>query len=157
MQAQHASAFRRCLDDLDTATARKLWAETHPHLAQPQDDYEMLVTLHNARTQSASVPADKRLYSHRWLTERGLASSLPEDMKPRPERVELRYVDSVCIGIVSEPGSFLAPIWGAVQKRMEARVAEVQADGEADPERIKALMLAARDDEIKRLVGRALE
>lgn len=79
----HASAFRRCLIDLDVAGVARIWAEVAPHLPQPETPAGALVALHMARTGAASVPLKLRRYSDRWLRERGIGSLLPEPLRPK--------------------------------------------------------------------------
>lgn len=62
---------------------RKLWAHTHGHLPQPQNDHEAEFTLHMARTNAPYASKRLRRYSARWLEERGFGSFLPEEMKER--------------------------------------------------------------------------
>lgn len=154
---QHRAEFLRCLNDLDLVAARRLWAVHYPNDDAIRTDFEAAAVLHCARTLNSRVPERKRLYSHNWLLDHGLPSGLPEALKPRAERAEAQYIDSVIIGRVDDPDSFLAPIWRVVQARMERRCAELQADGlMKDPAKLRALLLEARDDEIKRLVARAI-
>lgn len=63
-------AFRQVLIDLDVRKARELWHEFAPHLPQPADDHETLVTLHAARAQMRTLPEKLRKYSEDWLAER---------------------------------------------------------------------------------------
>jgi hypothetical protein len=65
-----AAAFRSCLINLDVKGIRKLHRLVNPHLPQPKDDEEALMTLHIARTQSKFLPEHARQYSREWLAER---------------------------------------------------------------------------------------
>jgi hypothetical protein len=82
-----ADAFRRCLIELDVVGICDLWFHAAPHLPQPKNNEEALISLHYARTQAGSIPVRLRCYSHSWLCERGLPSSLPDWMKPKAVRL----------------------------------------------------------------------
>jgi hypothetical protein len=73
--------FRRCLIELDAKGIMKLWKQVAPHLEQLSSEREALYSLHMARTGAESVPKAMRLYSQRWLNERGLGSFLPENRR----------------------------------------------------------------------------
>jgi hypothetical protein len=64
------AAFRRCLAALDIAGLRNLWRETAPHLYRPRPDNDVLEAMHMARARMATIPAEARSYSERWLAER---------------------------------------------------------------------------------------
>lgn len=68
----HAAEFRRCLVELDIVGMRRLWNHVSPHLPQPKTDADVVMTMHAARVQMATLPEDKRAYSEAWLSERGL-------------------------------------------------------------------------------------
>jgi hypothetical protein len=68
-----ASAFKRCLETLDVVGIRKLWAVVSPNAKRLRED-EAEIALHMARTASESLSDAMRLYSHAFLTERGLPS-----------------------------------------------------------------------------------
>jgi len=139
----HSAEFRRCLVDCDTVGIRKLWAHVSPHLPQPQDDDQALVTIHHARTQAQSLPLKLRAYSHRWLTERSLPSGLPDELKPSAERLYPRIVSAV--GIAVKPFRQSADHAKALQGAMSDAVADAYADGRQEPEFVKARMREARD------------
>lgn len=82
LKAVHGAEFRRCLMELDVRGARKLWAHVAPHLAT-NSDKEALFTLHLARTGANSIPVKLRVYSDRWLRERGVGSMLPKHLRRR--------------------------------------------------------------------------
>jgi hypothetical protein len=83
IKMQHADTFRRCLLELDVETIMALWRHVAPQMPQPQTRLEALVTLHVARTEAACVPDNMRVYSDRWLRERGIGSLLPEHLRPK--------------------------------------------------------------------------
>jgi hypothetical protein len=135
--------FRRCLIDLDVLAIRKLWSHVAPGLPQPQTNDEALITLHHARTQAQSIRDRLRCYSHAWLCERGLPSGLPDRLKAKADRLYPRRVEAVGIAVqsLSAAGAERAR---AIERAMSTAVAECYADGERDPEIIKARMAAAR-------------
>lgn len=139
--------MRRCLVDLDTATARKLWAHLCPHLPQPATDNECLTALHVARTAAQSVPFRARAYSHKWLSERQLPSQLPDHLKQSAERLYPRIVDAVGVGVKSR----YPVIADAVRGAMEYVIEDCYANGDRDPLVVKPLMMKARERELRGL------
>jgi hypothetical protein len=138
-----ADIFRACLLDLDIETVRRCWAHAAPGMPQPKNDFEVLVTLHHARTQAASVPQKLRCYSHCWLLDRGLPSGLPDHMKPAAQRMYPREV--LAVGVAVKPmtaGSI--PLAKAMERAMSDAVAECYADGKTSPAFVKARMEDAR-------------
>lgn len=139
----HAAEFRRCLTDCDVSGMRALWAHVSPHLAQPGSDAEALATIHRARTETKSIPLRLRAYSHRWLTERGIPSGLPDIFKPTAERMYPRVVDAVGIGVRNDRRHL--PLTSAIVSAMSDAVAECYADGRKEPEFVKMRMGEARE------------
>ena len=123
----------------------RLWAHVSPHLPQPQTDHDALViVIHHARTQALSMAFKLRAYSHRWLTERGLPSGLPDILRPAAERVYPRIVTGV--GIAVKPTSpRRAQEAIALRGAMSDAVAEAYADGRTEPEYVKMRMSEARE------------
>jgi hypothetical protein len=99
-----AAAFRNCLINLDVKGIRELHRRFNPHLPQPKDDEEALMTLHIARTQSKFLPEHVRQYSREWLAERrtgviahavGVSVGMPsEPLNARQEDVRDAMSDS---------------------------------------------------------------
>jgi hypothetical protein len=80
----HAAEFRRCLAELDVRGMMRLWKHVAPHLDQPSNERETLLTLHMARTGAESLPLSMRRYSDSWLRERyngGCGSMLPMELR----------------------------------------------------------------------------
>jgi predicted metal-dependent phosphoesterase TrpH len=144
-----ANDMRRC----DIEGIRRLWATVARHLPQPASDAEALVMLHRARTETRSIAFRLRAYSHRWLTERGLPSALPDELRPRAERMFPVIVDAVGVAVKSRSGEF-KPVAEAVQRAMSDTVAEMYADGVKDPVLVKARMMEARSKTLDKLLGR---
>jgi hypothetical protein len=139
----HADEFRRCLIDLDVVGICDLWFHVCPHLPQPKNNEEALVTMHYARTTARTVPLRLRCYSHAWLTERGLPSGLPDWWKPKAARLYPHQVKAVGVSVkaLSEANASRAR---AIEKAMSDAVAECYADGVTDPDVVKARMDEAR-------------
>jgi len=139
----HADAFRRCLIELDVVGVCDLWFHVCPHLPQPKNNEEVLVTIHYARTTAQTVPLKLRCYSHAWLTERGLPSGLPDWWRPKAARLYPHQVTAVGVSVkaLSEAN---APLARAIEKAMSDAVQECYADGVTDPDIVKSRMDAAR-------------
>lgn len=146
------SEFQRCLIDLDIPAAKKLWAHCFPHLAQPADDNQTLFMLHRARTEAQSIPLKLRAYSHRWLLDNGYPSGLPDELKPKAERMYPKIVTGVGIS-VNFKSTELKPVADAVHRAMSDAVMTAYADNETDPAIVKALMMQARKKTISGLLG----
>lgn len=138
--------FRRCLVECDIAGIRRLWAHVSPHLPQPGSDHEALATIHRARTEAASITLRLRAYSHRWLVDHGYPSGLPDELKPKAERLYPRVAEGVGIAALrSQPHT---PI---VQAVMRDAVMECYADGKTEPGFVRERMMEARVKERKAL------
>ncbi len=135
--------FLRCLLYLDVAAVRKVWAAVSPGERQPKDNNEALILLHYARTQAQSVPGNMRAYSHRWLCERGIPSGLPDEMKPKADRVHPKIVEAVGVSVKSM-GEAGIPLAKAIERAMSDAVEDAYADGNRNPEFVKARMNEAR-------------
>jgi hypothetical protein len=142
--ADYSDSFRQCLVDVDVTTMRKLWAYVAPHLPQPESDAEVEATIHHARTQANSILFKQRAYSHAWLLERGLPSGLPDNKRPRAERMYPRVVAGVGIS-VNAINPELEPLTLLVRGAMEDAVRELHADGRMlDTPLVKQRMEEAR-------------
>lgn len=150
---QHTEQFRRALEDGDLVTLRGIWREAMPHLPQVSDDDAPFV-MHHARTQCSAVSLKARAYSHRWLTERGQPSGLPDALKPTCERLCPKAVTTTGIAVgFSSP--LLKPVGEILQRVMGDAAAEVYAAGQGeDQPLITRRMNDARAAETKRLFGR---
>ena len=139
----HADEFRRCLIDLDVVGICDLWFHVNPHLQQPKNNEEALATLHYARTGANSIPMKLRCYSHAWLCERGLPSSLPDWLKPKASRLYPHEVKAVGVAVKAMSAANES-IARAIEKAMSDAVMECYAGGVTDPVVVKARMAAAR-------------
>jgi hypothetical protein len=127
-----------------------------PHLPMPPDDHAAEAQMHIARTMNDLVPERLRLWSHRWLVERGLPTFLPEDLRPKAERLEPVVVEAVLVGDHAR-SSLLRPVAREIQQARVVAVEEVYAEGKwrGSPPvgRVRARMNEARDRTIKKLLG----
>lgn len=80
IKMKHGAEFRRCLIDLDVQGMMRLSAETAPHLAKA-DEKGTLYAMHLARTEMQTIPIGLKIYSQRWLNERGYGSFAPDDKR----------------------------------------------------------------------------
>jgi hypothetical protein len=138
-------AFKRALEEGDFRQLRRLHAEALKHLPPIKSDAEAEITLHIARTASAWLELKKRAWSHRWLVERGLPSQLPDDLRPRAERICPKIVQAVGISLnVRNP--LLEAAVPIVRGAMESAVLEAEADGKlGDSKFVTARMTEARE------------
>lgn len=132
--------FRAALEEGDVALLCKMWAHLNPHLPQPASIEEGVMCLHLTRTASGTVSFAKRAYSHRWLAERGLPSQLPDHLKPKAERMYPRIVEAVGIAVDTARPDLKREL----ETAMSNAVLECYANGNTDPEFIKARMMDAR-------------
>jgi hypothetical protein len=142
--------FRAALEALDIALLRKVWAHAMPHLPQLQTDEQALTAAHLARTAASSVRFKARAYSHAWLLERGLPSQLPDKLRPRAERLFPRVVDAVGIAVRAMNPDH-KPLARMIERAMSDAVADCYANGDRDPNIIKARMREARAAAMRKL------
>jgi len=146
-------AMKLCLEELDVEGIRSLWHIIAPKMPQPKNDLEALVTLHMARTSASFLVPRQRYYSHRWLLDHGYPSQLPDDEKPKADRMYPKIVSGVGIS-VNTTSELFRPIMIQVRSAMENAVLEVYADGHADDILlIKQRMNEARHGVVKKLLG----
>lgn len=143
---RHSAEMRRCLLDCDVVQLRKLWMHVAPDMPQPENDHAALISIHLARTMARFIPFRARAYSHRWLTDQGLPSKLPDQLKPRAERIYPRVVNAVGISSMAGPGK-QTPFNRAIQNVMSDAVLETYADGHShQPDIVHARMMEKRAD-----------
>jgi hypothetical protein len=149
-----SNQLTRSLETLDVQAARGAWGAMFPHLSPPQSDDDMLTMLHMARTQSEQIAFKLRAYSHRWLTERGYPSQLPDHLKPSAERLYPKVAHAVGISYNFRDET-LKPAADMIRGAMEGAVMDADADGKlTDSPFVKARMYEARDKERRALFGR---
>ena len=151
----HSAFFRQCLQDIDVAGIRKVWAHISPHLPQPETDDDALIALHMARTQSDAMTLKERAYSHRWLSDIGMPSQLPDNLKPSAERIYPKVVEAVGIANANmQKDDGLRPLREAVQKGMMDAVEDCFANNDRDPALVTKRMFEARSTVRKQMLGR---
>lgn len=139
--------FRRALEECDIVTIRKLWVHVAPGLMQLGTDFEVLATIHHARTQAASIALKQRAWSHRWLLDHDMPSGLPDELKPRAERLYPKVVDAVGISVnvrAARDSPRMRQLALEIRGAMENAVAEAYADHQTEPTFVLARMREAR-------------
>jgi hypothetical protein len=145
-------AVRSAMERGDYRELRRLWPAVFPHLPAPRTDLEAQVTMHHARTQAEHLPLSLRAYSHRWLTERELPSGLPDDLKPKAERICPVVVEAVGIAVDSR-SEITKPACPLIRQAMSDAVEDAYAEGRKEPGFVKARMFEARGKVLKQLFG----
>lgn len=149
----HAETYRRVLEQLDVPGMIALHKATMPHLPTLTDEAEVLASIHVARTMARSLPARLRCYSHRWLSERGYPSGLPDEMKPMADRMFPKVASAVGISVNARSELF-RPVVPFVRRAMEGAVLEADADGKLlDTDHVSRRMKAAKERAIRDLLG----
>ncbi len=147
-----SAACRAALYDGDVRRTRHLWAQVSPDMPQPESDAEAEVILHQARAAADSVPMQKRIYSHAFLSERGLPSQLPDGMKPPRERKGPPVIFPAAligVGTLSSSAGRREEA-KAMERAMADAVGDMITSGITDRERIAKRMWEARDAFIQR-------
>lgn len=151
-----SAAFRQLLEAGDAPGLRRAWSDLFPDMPQPETDEKAEIVMHMARTGAVSVRFRCRAYSHRWLEERGLPSQLPDDLKPRAERMYPVVAEGVGIS-VSTRTEWLRPALGEVRDAISDAVEECYASGDTAVPHVRERMAEARDRTLRRLFGRTGE
>lgn len=73
----YATQFRQCLENLDAAGARDIWAHVMPHLPLPKNEDDTFEIMHRARVEMRSLPERAKAYSRQWLKEREIRVIAP--------------------------------------------------------------------------------
>lgn len=140
----YSAEFRRCLVDCDIQGIRKIWAHVSPNMPSPETDEAALICIHMTRTATERLPFRFRAYSHSWLTERAMRSLLPDELKPRAERMYQRIVSAVGI-CVAGLGNKKTDYHHYVSTKLCELVADMYADGIEDPVIVSARMKELHD------------
>ena len=148
-----AGAFRAALEAGDFRQLRRISEKAEPHLPRLTDDQAEIV-MHDARTRARSMPLSKRLWSHRWLTERGHESGLPDRLRPSAEQLTPRIVSAVGISYQNRLEDDLPGITAAIGLKMCEAVQEAEADGKLeDSIFVRARIAEARSKTLRQLLG----
>jgi hypothetical protein len=144
--------FRAALREGDFHLLRVLHSAAFPHLPAPESDDAAEVSLHMARTQSDWLADRARCYSHAWLAERGLPSQLPDELKPKADRLYPRIVEAVFVS-ANTNSALLKPVAMQVQRSMCDAVEDCFANGDRDPALVRTRMAEARARTFRALIG----
>lgn len=142
--------MRDLLEAGDVEGLRAAWAAQSPHLPQ-MDRAGAEIAMHRARTEAESVSLKARAYSHRWLTDRGLPSGIPDRLKPSAERLYPTVASGVGISVSFRAGGMEAEA-AVIRSAMSDAVEEAYADGRTDPAFVRARMSQAKTRTMK-LIG----
>lgn len=148
-----AAAFRALLEAGDIGALRAAWAKVAPHLPQPQTRDEAEMVMHHARTTAASISFKAAAYSHRWLTERGFPSGLPDELRPKAERMYPVIAEGVGVSLNTK-NEYLKPALVEVRQSMEDAINDAYAEKRTEPGFVKQRMEEARARTWRALFGR---
>lgn len=112
---------------------------------------EAEITMHLARTGSNQIDKQHRLYSHRWLIDRGLPSQLPQSM--RKIVAESKIVEAVGVAVMTQNPD-LEPAAKAIERAMADAVEDCYANGDIRLELIQARIEVARQEATRQMFGR---
>ena len=147
------SACDQILADGDHRRLRKAWPEVFPHLPGPKTDADAEIVMHHARTQNSRIAFKLRAYSHSWLIDHCLPSGLPDDLRPKAQRMYPVTVSAVGIAVTAS-NPLMQPVADQVRKAMESAVLEADADRKLDDsEFVRGRMQEARERTLKQLMG----
>lgn len=99
-----------------------------------------------------SIALRLRAYSHRWLINNGYPSGLPDELKPKAERIFPRIVGAVGIS-VNTKHEWLRPATVEIGRAMSDAVENAYADRREEPEFVRSRMIEARDRTRRKLFG----
>jgi len=146
----HPRELVACLEAVDVEGMRRLWAKVAPHFPR-HDNAGMVAAIHLARTKSDLVRFKLRAYSHAWLIDHGYPSLLPDDLRPRAQRIYPVIASGVGIAVRSK----YEEVRAAVERAMIDAVLCAEAEGRlTDAPFVKARMSEARSYAVKKLFGR---
>lgn len=146
--------FRAAIEAGDIQAVQRISRAAEPHLPAMSDaDAELVI--HQTRVRSESISFPKRAWSHRWLTERGHESGLPDHLKPKADQVCPVIVSAVGIAL-STTSKILASAMPEIRQAMEDAVLDAQAHGKLeDSAFVRARMLEAKTRRVRELFGSA--
>lgn len=146
---KHSEEMRRCLVDCDVVQMRKLDQHLMPHLREMSDG-EVLITIYITRTFSDFIPFRLRAYSHRWLLDHGYPSKLPDELKPRAERIYPQVIEGVGVAVKSSS----KPLADLIRDEMSNAVMDFYADNRSpNPLKVRKRVLEVKDKILHKLLG----
>lgn len=147
------AAFRQLLEAGDVRGVRRAWKQGMPGMPQPVSDEQAEIVMHIARTAAKSVKFRCRAYSHRWLLERNIPSQLPDEFRPKAERMYPVVAEGVGVSVrFNSP--LMAPAAVEVQTAVNAAIEDCYAEGRTRVSFVRRQMDAARDRTLRALFGR---
>lgn len=147
-----AAAFRALLEEGDVDGLCSAWGKLFPGMPLPETRDQAEIVMHRARTEAESVSLKARAWSHRWLTERGLPSGLPDQLRPLAERMYPVIAQAVGISVNFSAG-WMKPAAAQIERAMGDAVEEAFAEGQREPAFVSARMHEARVRTEKALFG----
>lgn len=145
----HARIMVEYLEVFDVSGMQRLWREVAPLMPQ-HDDADTEIKMHMTRTMLEQVKFRHRAYSHCWLTERGLPSQLPDELRPKAERFYPVVKPAVGIMVSSK----YPLLKREITRAMSDAVLEAEADGRLnDDDFVRGRMLEARANIKRKLFG----
>jgi hypothetical protein len=85
--------------------------------------------------------------------DHNLPSGLPDNLKPKAERIYPRVVEGVGIA-VKATSNWLRPVVSIIREAMNNAVLEAYADKRTEPQFIKNRIMEARSNIVKKLLGK---
>lgn len=152
---QHSDAMRAALEEVDVARVRRLHAAEFPHLPPLGSDEQVTVSIHMARTSSTSVDFRSRAWSHRWLTERGYPSQLPDADRPKAERIYPTVATATGVSI-NVKSKWLLPLRSVVQAAVEEVILDEYSGRveRIDHDKLRGRIIESKDATMRRELGR---
>src|SRR3954464_6373047 len=129
-----------CLETVDVEGMRRLWAKIAPQMPT-HDDAGMIAAIHLARTKSEFIRFRLRAYSHAWLIDHGYPSLLPDELRPKAQRMYPVTSHAVGIAVTSK----YEEVKITVTRAMSDAVLEAESAGRlTDDLFVKRRMMEAR-------------
>jgi len=144
--------FRGLLERGDAQALVSAWGQMFPGMPKPESLEHAEIAMHMARTGASTVTFRARAWSHAWLLERSLPSQLPDELKPRAQRLHPVIVDAVVVGKPTMP-KWLEPVAVEMQGAMIYAVEDCYANGDKEPEIVRGRMQEARETTQRKLLG----
>lgn len=138
----HEDLMRRCLENIDISLARRLWSHIAPNMPQPSSDEMVLKIIHMARTASNKLAFKLRAYSHAWLVDHALPSMLPDNLRPKAERIYPPTREAVGI---AAPDSAVGLVLRGAMENVVMDYYSTDRYASPDPVKVKRDMLRQRD------------
>src|SRR4029077_4681005 len=110
----------------------------------------VLISIPIPRAFSDFIPFRLRAYSHRWLLDHGYPSKLPDELKPRAERIYPQGVEGVGGAVKSSS----KPLADLIRDEMSNAVMDFYADNRSpNPLKVRKRVLEVKDRTLHKLLG----